>query len=337
VINVSKLKKSGWLIILLIVSLAAAACGFNETKTTQSAQQEETVKITHPQGETVVKKNPQKVVVFDLSALDSLEKLGIKATALPRSVLPPYLDKYKSDEYINVGSLMEPDFEKINSVKPDLIIISGRQAPKYSEFAAIAPTINLQLDQKNYFSSFKANMRQLGLVFDKQEQVEQELKKIDDQVAAIRTKIEKSGNQQALIIMTMGGKMSAYGPGSRFGLIHDVLGMKSALDESPRQQPTDQQSTGQQSPRQQSQQHGSIITNEYIVQKNPDYLFVVDRDDAIGQSASSKQLLNNELINRTKAATNGNIVYLTSSVWYLSGGGLMSMSYMLNEVDQAMH
>ncbi|MGL5515011.1 MAG: siderophore ABC transporter substrate-binding protein [Sporomusa sp.] len=346
----SGLKKRGLLLvsILLIASLAVVS-GCSGAKAAQPAKQEETVTITHAQGETVVKKNPQKVVVFDWGALDTLEQLGIQATAWPQGVAPSYQAKYIGGEYINVGDIKNPNFEKITSLKPDLIIISGRQSRQYAEFAAIAPTINLQLDSKNYMSSFKTNMRQLALVFDKQEQMDQELKKIDDQVATIRAKVASS-NHRALAVMAIGEKFNASGPGSRFALIFDVLGMESVWNEpaAPSQgekpkngPPKDGMPKGDTPkdgmPKNDTGRPNNSISNEYIAQTNPDYLFVVDRNAAIGQGGAAKQLLNNEIVNRTNAAINGNIVYLDSSVWYLSGGGLMSMSYMLNEIDQAIH
>ncbi|GJM75014.1 hypothetical protein HMSSN036_72300 [Paenibacillus macerans] len=57
--------------------------------------------------------------------------------------------------------------------------------------------------------------------------------------------------------------MSAYGPGSRFGLIHDVFGVPAVDD-------TIEAST-----------HGQSISFEYVAEKNPDYLFVVDRDAVV--------------------------------------------------------
>jgi iron complex transport system substrate-binding protein len=237
--------------------------------------------------------------------------------ALPKDVLPSYLARYKADKYVNAGGIKEPDFEKINSLKPDLIIISDRQAQAYQELSAIAPTINLQVDQTNFMASFKANMQQIGSLFNKKDQVAQELKKIDDQIAVINSKARTS-NERALIIMTTGGKLHGFGPGSRFALVHDVLGLKSAMEPPAANA--------------KNEIHGKIVTFEYIADANPDYLFVIDRDDAIGQSAAAKQLLNNDLINKTKAGRSAKIVYLNSGMWYLSGGGLVSVAAMVDEV-----
>ena len=53
-----------------------------------------------------------------------------------------------------------------------------------------------------------------------------------------------------------------------------------------------------------------------------------------GQPA--EQVLNNDLVKGTKAYQNKNIVYLDPNYWYLSGGGLVSLSEMVKEVEAAL-
>ena len=85
-----------------------------------------TIDVQHELGTTTVPINPKQVVVFDFGVLDSLDTLGIDVIGLPKGTVPAYLSKYAADKYVNVGTLQEPDFEVINALKPDLIIISGR-------------------------------------------------------------------------------------------------------------------------------------------------------------------------------------------------------------------
>ncbi len=77
-----------------------------------------------------------------------------------------------------------------------------------------------------------------------------------------------------------------------------------------------------------------MISFEYIAEKNPDYLFIIDRDDAFGVNATAKQMMNNDLIKDTKAFKTGGIVYLESGLWYLANGGLVSVSRMIDEVGK---
>ncbi|RJS60368.1 siderophore ABC transporter substrate-binding protein [Bacillus sp. PK3_68] len=316
-------KKLSLLMITAMLVAIMAACGSNEDKEKSSSsepkKETEEVTVKHELGETKVKKNPEKVVVFDFGSLDTLDKLGVEVTGLPKENIPKYLSKYEEDKYENVGSLKEPDFEKVNELSPDLIIISGRQAELYDQFAEIAPTIYLAVDPADFMNSFKKNATTLGEVFDKEEEVKTELTKVEDEISKLKEQASKD-KKNALVVLANDGKVSAYGPGSRFGIIHDVFGV-TPVDKNI------EVST-----------HGQSISFEYIVEKNPDYLFVVDRGAVVaeGGGSSAKQVIENDLVKNTKAYKDGHIVYLDPGYWYLSGGGLESVSAMVKEVQSAL-
>lgn len=153
----------------------------------------EEITIKHKLGEAKLKKNPQNVVVFDYGVLDSLDKLGIEVKGVAQSSIPPYLEKFKDAKYTNIGSLKEPDFEKINAMKPDVIFISGRQQDAYEELNKIAPTIFLGVDTTKYMESFTENMKTLGTIFGKEAQVDEELAKINDSIKQLNEKATASG------------------------------------------------------------------------------------------------------------------------------------------------
>ncbi|MET3576514.1 siderophore ABC transporter substrate-binding protein [Bhargavaea ullalensis] len=317
-------KKLSIFAILLAFLLILGACGNkdagNADKSDDSAsgdkkaEETETITIKHELGEAPVKKNPENVVVFDFGILDTLDELGVNVKGVPQATVPSYLEKYKSDEYTNVGSLKEPDFEAIHALKPDVIFISGRQADLYDQFAEIAPTVYIPLDTTDYLNSFKENMNTVAKIFDKEDEMKQELADIDDRVAAIQEKTSGM-DEKGLIVLGTEGKVSAYGPASRFGLIHDVFGVKPADDKI------------------EASTHGQNITFEYILDTNPDILYVIDRDAAIGTDSSVKASLENDLVKKTNAYKNDKIVYLNGEVWYLAGGGLQSMKEMISEVE----
>jgi len=150
------------LALSLVLGAAAASAAFP-------------MEIPHPLGTTTLAKKPERVVVFDFGALDTLDKLGVDVIALPKTLIPGYLQKYHDPKYVNVGSLQEPDFERIYALRPDLILISGRQSELYEEFAAIAPTLFVGVDAARYMESFEENARLLGRIFEKEAEVEAEL------------------------------------------------------------------------------------------------------------------------------------------------------------------
>lgn len=272
--------------------------------------------ITHALGETQLEKQPERVIVFDFGALDTLDTLGVEVIGLPKTLVPAYLSKYNDARYANVGSLQEPDWERIYALKPDLILISSRQSSLYAEFEAIAPTVYVGVDTARYMESFAENVTLLGRIFGKEEEVEEKLAAIEEKVAQIREKAPAAG--RALVVLANDGKVSAYGPGSRYGLIHDDLGFT----------PADTNIV--------ASTHGQSISFEYILQQDPDILFVIDRTAAIGGQSSAQAIIENRLVQLTKAYENDKIVYLEPEVWYLSGGGLVSVSRMLDQVSAAL-
>lgn len=313
-------RKFSLLFIIAILAVFVAACGSDNSADkaagSEGNKKSEEVTVKHQLGETKIKKNPEKVVVFDFGTLDTLDKLGVKVTGVPGQNLPEYLNKYKDAE--NVGGLKEPDFEAINELQPDLIIISGRQQDSYEKFSEIAPTIFMGVDSKKYMESFKENVTTLGDIFGKEDQAKEELAKIDEAIAGIKEKADASG-EKALITLTTGGKVTAFAPSSRFGIIHDVFGVKPAaenLDADP--------------------QHGQNISFEFIAEQNPDILYVIDRDAAIGEGNNAKKVIENALVKKTNAYKNGKIVYLDPGYWYLSGGGLVSVAEMVKETEKGL-
>jgi iron complex transport system substrate-binding protein len=319
-------QKLTYLIIAFLV-LILAACGAqsgtssDKKEGNESTDASETMTVTHELGETEVTKNPKNVVVFDYGVLDTLDTLGIEVAGLPKEgTVPSYLEKYTSDEYASVGSLKEPDFEKINELQPDLIIISTRQAELYEEFQEIAPTIYLGVDETRYMDSFKENTEIIGQIFNKETEVEEGLAKIDESIKALNEKATKI-DKNALVVLANEGTVSAYGPSSRFGLIHDEFGVK----------PVDKDI--------EVSTHGMSVDFDYIFQQNPDYLFVVDRGAVVttGEGGSSaKEVIENDIIKETTAFKENQIVYLDPNYWYLSGGGLVSVAEMVKDIDEAL-
>lgn len=311
-----------------VLALVITACGNDQSPTTapsnttqdttQTSQAAPTeLQVKHVSGETTVKMNPQRVATFDFGSLDTLEALGIDVIGIPKANIPAYLSQYKDDKYVNFGSLKEPDFEAVYAAKPDLIIISDRQVNIYDQFSEIAPSINLNIDTNDYMNSLNKNSLTLGKLFNKEKETQAQLDDLQTQINAIK---ETTSNMPdtALILLANDGKVSAFGPGSRYGFIHDTLGFKPADKEI------------------QVSRHGQNVTFEYIMNLNPDYIFVIDRSAVVGNSdTSAKQLIENDLVKNTPAFKNNNIIYLDPNVWYLSGGGLKSTQIMVNDVKKA--
>ncbi|MGE0847887.1 MAG: siderophore ABC transporter substrate-binding protein [Flavobacteriaceae bacterium] len=277
----------------------------------------EPVSVAHARGETILADTPRRVVVFDLATLDTLDLLGVPVLGVPGSHIPDYLGKYRGEGYAKVGSLFEPNYEAVNALKPDLVIVASRSAPAYDALSRIAPTIDLTPDPADFLGSAERNARLLGKIFGQEEKVASLIETLDLKVAETRAVAETRG--AALVVMVSGGKLTAYGTGSRFGWLHRSLGFEPAA------------------PDLKAATHGDAISFEFIAATNPDWLFVLDRDSIVGNAGqAASRVLDNELVASTKAARAGRIVYLDAVHWYLVGGGLDSVARMTEEIATAL-
>lgn len=307
-------KRLASLLAAAMLAITLTGCSTATTGSTQT-QAAATIKVTHNLGETEVPLNPQRVVVYDLGMLDTLDALGVAPTlALPKNNVPPYLAKYKGDAYADAGDFFAKDLETVNNFKPDLIILGGRQGKVYEEMSKIAPTIVMGgIDSTKYMEDLSRYNLMIGEIFGKKAEAQAALDKISARINEVRAVAEKNDGK-ALIVLTNDGNLSAFGPGSRFGLIHNVLGIK----------PVD--------PTINVGMHGAKIGFEYFEAKNPDMIFVVDRTVVVGGSNKAAATLDNAMVRSTNAAKNGKIIFLDPGTWYLTGNGLESASRMIEEV-----
>src|SRR5690625_3662369 len=208
---------------LILLVIAAALFGGSLAAFAEGA----TLTVVHELGTTEVPRNPQRPVVFDLGALETLHELGVDVVGVPRAAFPAHLEQYNDDRYAKVGTLVEPDFEAIHRTNPDLIIISGRQAQHYEELSGIAPTIYVGIDTADYFPSFKNNVRLLASLFDKADPAEAKLTELEAAIEAMRS---RTAGKTALVLVVTGGRASAFGSGSRYGLVYDVFGLTPVDD-----------------------------------------------------------------------------------------------------------
>ena len=285
------------------------------------AQAQSTIQIKHASGSTTVPLNPKKVVVLDATTLDNLAALDVSVAGVPTmsttaKPLPRQLARYNSAQ--KVGTLFEPDYEKIFGLKPDLIIVGGRSQAKYAELARIAPTLDMTVERTRLLDSAKANVTTLGNLFGKQARAKELTTKLDASIATLKTRAANAGT--GLIILTTGGKMSAYGPGSRFGILHDSFGIKPAVGKLD------------------TSNHGQAISFEFIQKTNPDWLFVIDRDAAIGrEGTAAAKFLDNELVRQSNAWKNKQVVYLDGFNWYtLGGAGITALQENVDQLSKAL-
>src|SRR6185312_15406414 len=114
---------------------------------------------------------------------------------------------------------------------------------------------------------------------------------------------------------TNAGNLGVYGPGSHVAWIYDALDIPSVFDA------VDDSDHG-----------GDAISFEYLLETNPDWLFVVDRDAGVGGEGAARALLDNELIHETSFWQNDHIVYLDPAAAYVTMHGYSGLILLLDQV-----
>lgn len=317
-------KKIGMMILAGTMMLAAAGCAKNGDTVTTAAESQsadstnaETMTVTHSMGTTEVPYEPQRIAALDLAALDILDRLGLgdRVVGIPKKSSVSYLTAYIDNaEITNLGSVKEVDMEALNSLEPDLIIIGGRLSSEYENLAKIAPTVGVQVDhEEGYLASARSNVEMIASLYGKEEEAQEIFAGFEERVQALRAAAEGKTSITGLVTS---GSMSTLGNGSRCSLITNEAGFENAA--------ADVNAT-----------HGDSASFELLLDKNPDYIFVLDRDTAINADGAkvAKEVMDNEIVHKTSAYQNDQIVYLTPDVWYLSEGGITATDTMLKDLE----
>lgn len=304
-------------ILAAAMTLALAGCAKDTEETIAATVEPSVVSIDHSLGTTKVPFDPQKIAVLDLAALDIIDVLGVgdRVVGIPKSSSVSYLKSYvENDKIVNVGSVKEVDMEALNALQPDLIFIGGRLSSEYENISKIAPTISINIDNEaGYMKSFTQNVNHIASIFGLEEKAVELTSSFDQRIAALN---QTASGKKAIVGLVTSGSLSTLGNGSRCSVITNEVGFENAA--------TDVDST-----------HGDTASFELLLEKDPDYIFILDRDTAINAEGAkvAKEVMENEIVMKTTAYQNGKIIYLTPDVWYLSEGGITATDIMLKDLE----
>lgn len=274
----------------------------------------DTITVETYTGPVEVETDPDRIAVFDIAALDTLDALNVTVDGV---VAPLFVD-YVADTAEgaqSVGSLFEPDFEAIAAGDYDLLIAGGRSSAVALDLAKITPTVDMTIWEDTVGQGL-ARLAAYGEIFNKQDAADALRAEFDAALAAARDAV--AGHGSALIVMTNGPTVSAYGAAGRFGWLHTALELPEAVAAV------------------ETTTHGEAISFEFIRDANPEILIVIDRAAAIGQQGeAAAATLDNALVHETSAWQSGNVIYLDSASVYIASGGIQSMIGILGQFTDA--
>ena len=317
------------------MAVSLAACGQAEEKsnTSKKAEAEQTKEQT-PENVTIksfngnneevdleVPYDPERIAVLDMASLDILDNLGMgdRVVGSASTSLEYLTDYVDNEEVANLGTIKEADLEAVMECDPDVIFIGGRLASSYDALSEIAPVVFLSTDSElGIVKSVTKNAETIASMFGLEDEVSKKIEGFDERIEALKKTAE---GKTALVGMTTSGSFNLMGNDGRCSIVGREIGFENL---------TAAESTST---------HGNEASFETVVEKNPDYIFVMDRDSAIGADGAqtAKEIVENELVMGTDAYKNGRIIYLEHpAVWYTAEGGITALNIMLSDLENAL-
>ena len=305
----------------------ADAPEMNETETVEAEAPTE-VTITSLNGnkeeiQLTVPYNPERIAILDMASLDILDALGLGERVVGSAGTSlEYLQQYVTDESIaNLGTIKTADMEAVMACEPDIIFIGGRLSKSYDALSEIAPVVFLATDaEAGVVASVEKNATTIASVFGLEDKVAEMVSGFQARIAALQ---EVAKDNNVIVGMCTSGSFNVLGNDGRCSIIgreigFENIGVDANIDTSA---------------------HGNEASFEFIVDKAPNYVFVMDRDAAIGTEGAklAREIVENELVMTTDAYKNGNIVYLANpAVWYTAEGGIKALDVMLSDLETAL-
>jgi iron complex transport system substrate-binding protein len=121
-----------------------------------------------------------------------------------------------------VGALLDPDVERILSIRPDLVITYGSQTDLQQQLGRASIAF---FDYRHAgLADITTTMRRLGAVTGHAEQAEAEADRLEQRIQAIRTKAASLPKPRTLLVFgrELGALRNIYASGGR-GFLHDML------------------------------------------------------------------------------------------------------------------
>lgn len=288
---------------------------------TTAAEKPESIVITCLNGaseevEAEVPFDPQKIVTLDAASLDILSNIGLADRVIGTTTPEAYLESYVADA-ANVGTAKTFDVEAIMELEPDLIFMAGRGSEFYDTLTEIAPVVRLTVSGSVVEGTYE-NAMKIASIFGMEEEMREKLGAYDERIEALQAAAE---GKTAIVGMCTSGSFNLLGNDGRCSIIGNEIGFENIGVDAEVDTST----------------HGNEASFEFVVDTNPDYIFVMDRDKATNADGAqlAKDIMENDLVMSTDAYKNGNLIIMENpGVWYKAEGGFTALGIMLEDLEK---
>ena len=258
--------------------------------------------------ETTLEKMPEKVAVLSGSMLNIWYDLGGKSVCTSDISSNIILTREYEEEMLalpSVGPVYHVNMETIVDAKPDLIITqAGVQTTATDQLREMGfPVISLLM--KTYEDTLDM-YRLFGMILGKEELAEEKIAKIEETVNGVVEKMPEE-KPSVVILYVTGQSLSVKLDGSLAGDIAKMLGFTNIASDLP------PDTIGSEN---------TPLDIEYIVEKDPDYIFVTSMvsDNETAMATMTEEFTNNPAWSGVGAVKSGNVIYLPQEYFLYNAG-----------------
>jgi len=252
--------------------------------------------------QVVLEKKPERIALLFFRNFEHLFLLGespIAATDI--NVLEEWesLAPYKNNEIADLGSIANPNIEKLLALDPDLIIaVSSRYESYGGKLDQIAPVVTVDSNENNW----QGALREYGKILGKERKAEDEIARLENYIVESRGQLEAYRDKTFSVTMLADNQYWAF-------TTQFIFDKSNGLGLNPPSQYVDMSSKGEQ------------ISLERLTVIDPDYMFVADLGGSSEKLKGYLQELEKDAVwNSLQSVKNNHMFPLDSSI--AAGGPL---------------
>lgn len=194
-------------------------------------------------------KIPQRVITLAPNLTEMIYSLGLEKKLVGNTLYCDYPDSAKKIE--KVGNLLTVNFEKIVTLKPDLVFITveGNTKETYDKFHQL--DIKIFVSNPRNYEGIKKTYSDVGRIFQIEERANNKIAKWDSTVAKISALAKNYIQKSAMFVIDLKPLIIA-GKHTFLNEFLQMCGLKNIAEDSPVNYP--------------------IFSREEILKRNPDYI-----------------------------------------------------------------
>ncbi len=258
--------------VILLLTLALTGCGAGPSESPSGQDGSATRMVLDAEGtEIAVPTTPRRVVALSEPTLDGALALNVTPvgtiTGRGQSTVPGYLGDRAGDIPV-LGGVAQPNFEKIATARPDLILVDGSSINNNPEAIGVLRKIAPTVVTGYAGADWRTNFHLVGEALNKADEARAVMNEYDEAVAAAKPDLARYAGKTFSIVRWQGSSASLILKELPGGIALDDLG----LTRPPAQ---DRQGRG----------HSEPVSLENLDQIDADYLFF----GTLGGSSSSNR------------------------------------------------